>query len=246
MRRTSWPRAASRRPTWCAPAQASRPIRQGGRLARRSSSWPRASFWRQRILPCLSMPIRWKTFLPRSMPMVVTRSCRVLLVMGVVSAAFVVPAFPYPAGNTAGPCHYGVPVGADSSPDVLHVTTKRGDLSDGSVRHQGMRKASRSRGTIMLSIERLWNALALGGVLFALLATAGVVNLGDFPNWLHFIIAPTIPAVAAEGPGEAARVATTQPARVERQSLPESGQDPAEDDTLAAHVTVEAPTFSPT
>jgi len=98
----------------------------------------------------------------------------------------------------------------------------------------------------MLSIERLWNALALGGVLFALLATAGVVNLGDFPHWLHFIITPTIPAVAAEGPGEAARVATAQPARVERQSLPESGQDPAEDDTLAAHVTVEAPTFSPT
>jgi hypothetical protein len=62
-------------------------------------------------LPCLSMPIRWKLFLPRSMPMVVTRSCRVLLVMGVVSAAFVFPAFPYPAGNTAGPCHYGAFVG---------------------------------------------------------------------------------------------------------------------------------------
>src|SRR4051812_11273887 len=132
MRRTSWPRAASRRPTWCAPAQASRPIRQGGRLARRSSSWPRASFWRQRILPCLSMPIRWKLFLPRSMPMVVTRSCRVLLVMGVVSAAFAFPAFPYPAGNTAGPCHYDAHDGLLSVGDIeWHVGQRLPELTGG-------------------------------------------------------------------------------------------------------------------
>ena len=38
----------------------------------------------------------------------------------------------------------------------------------------------------MLSIERLWNALALGGVLSALLATAGVVNLGNLPHLPSF------------------------------------------------------------
>jgi hypothetical protein len=31
--------------------------------------------------------------------------------MGVVAAAFVFPAFSYPAGNTAGPCHYGARTG---------------------------------------------------------------------------------------------------------------------------------------
>jgi hypothetical protein len=38
----------------------------------------------------------------------------------------------------------------------------------------------------MLSIERLWNALALGGVLTAILATAGVVNLGNLPDLPSF------------------------------------------------------------
>jgi hypothetical protein len=52
----------------------------------------------------------------------VTRSCRVLLVMGVVSAAFVFPAFPYPAGNTAGPCHYGT-VGSELSPTAVAMGT---------------------------------------------------------------------------------------------------------------------------
>ena len=48
----------------------------------------------------------------------------------------------------------------------------------------------------MLSIERLWNALALGGVLSALLATAGVVNLGDLPRLPSFGVSPSGPALA--------------------------------------------------
>jgi hypothetical protein len=35
----------------------------------------------------------------------------------------------------------------------------------------------------MVRMERVWNALALGGVLGALMTTAGVVNLGNLPFW---------------------------------------------------------------
>jgi hypothetical protein len=56
------------RPHRCAPTQASMPIRHGGRLASRASSWPRDHFCRSTILPRRSWPTRWKEFLPISMP----------------------------------------------------------------------------------------------------------------------------------------------------------------------------------
>src|SRR5437868_14907224 len=44
------------------------PIRHGGRLASRASTWPRDHFCRSTILPRRSWPTRWKEFLPISMP----------------------------------------------------------------------------------------------------------------------------------------------------------------------------------
>src|ERR687897_3167150 len=46
------------------------PIGQEGRLARRCSTWPRESFWRRTMAPRASRPIRWKLFLPMSIPRV--------------------------------------------------------------------------------------------------------------------------------------------------------------------------------
>jgi hypothetical protein len=79
-------------------------------------------------------------------------------------------------------------------------------------------------------MERIWNALALGGVVGALLATAGVVNLGDLPSWPSFSMTPTTsPAVTAQGSEEAVRAAFTQPTPVEQATLPEH---PAADVTV--------------
>src|SRR5215510_15709834 len=44
------------------------PIRQGGRLASRASTWPRDHFCRSTIAPRLSWPTTWNEFLPISMP----------------------------------------------------------------------------------------------------------------------------------------------------------------------------------
>src|SRR3712207_4758869 len=46
------------------------PIRQEGILARRCSTCPRESFWRRTMAPRASRPIRWKLFLPMSVPRV--------------------------------------------------------------------------------------------------------------------------------------------------------------------------------
>src|SRR6516164_3323264 len=45
------------------------PIRHGGRLASRASTWPRDHFCRNTKAPRRSWPTRWNEFLPISMPM---------------------------------------------------------------------------------------------------------------------------------------------------------------------------------
>ena len=52
---------------------------------------------------------------------------------------------------------------------------------------EGMRK----RRAIMVRMERVWNTVAVGGVLGALLTTAGVVNLGNLPSWSSSASTPT-------------------------------------------------------
>jgi serine/threonine protein kinase len=49
-------------------AQASMPIRQGGILASRASTWPRDHFCRSAMAPRASWPTTWNEFLPISMP----------------------------------------------------------------------------------------------------------------------------------------------------------------------------------
>src|SRR5215468_5392315 len=44
------------------------PIRHGGRLASRASTWPRDHFCRSTRAPRRSWPTRWNEFLPISMP----------------------------------------------------------------------------------------------------------------------------------------------------------------------------------
>src|SRR5205814_8856548 len=44
------------------------PIRHGGRLASRASTWPRDHFWRSTSAPRRSWPTMWNEFLPISMP----------------------------------------------------------------------------------------------------------------------------------------------------------------------------------
>src|SRR5205085_9108931 len=48
------------------------PIRHGGRLASRASTWPRDHFCRSTRAPPRSWPTRWNEFLPISMPMMAT------------------------------------------------------------------------------------------------------------------------------------------------------------------------------
>src|SRR5580704_6471289 len=48
------------------------PIRHGGKLASRASTWPRDHFWRSTRAPRRSWPTMWNEFLPISMPITAT------------------------------------------------------------------------------------------------------------------------------------------------------------------------------
>jgi cytoskeletal protein RodZ len=85
----------------------------------------------------------------------------------------------------------------------------------------------------MVSVERIWNAVALGGVVLALLVTAGVISLGDLPSWIQSSKPPESPAQA-----EAAR----KTAEVKPQShQPPPSQSPA----APPAVTLAAPSSPP-
>src|SRR6266404_6512770 len=63
------------------------PIRQGGILASRASTWPRDHFCRSTMAPRASWPTTWNEFLPISMPITAIRGIGylrhgVLLVFG--------------------------------------------------------------------------------------------------------------------------------------------------------------------
>jgi hypothetical protein len=75
----------------------------------------------------------------------------------------------------------------------------------------------------MLSIERLWNALALGGVLSALLATAGVVNLGNLPHLPSFGLSLgglSLGGLSLGGAAETATLALPAPTQAAPQPFP--------------------------
>src|ERR1017187_246272 len=66
--RASWPSFWSPRLRWCAPTQASMPIRHGGIFENRASTSPRDHFCRSTMAPSSSRPTTWNEFLPISMP----------------------------------------------------------------------------------------------------------------------------------------------------------------------------------
>lgn len=70
--------------------------------------------------------------------------------------------------------------------------------------------------------QTVWNAVAVGGVASALLATAGVVNLGELPAWPSFSIAPASLAAAAPEPAGVVEAPLAKPAPVEQPLLPAS------------------------
>jgi hypothetical protein len=95
IRRTSWPSSVSRHARWCAPHDASRPIRAGGRLASQATSLGRVSRRLATTLPRPSMATTSHAVLPRSIPMV-------LICIGSSPASLVCPPGPYqaPQGRT--------------------------------------------------------------------------------------------------------------------------------------------------
>jgi hypothetical protein len=109
------------------------------------------------------------------------------------------------------------PAVAASCRSVLHSTAREGDPRNAGRVIEGMRK----RRAIMVRMERVWNAVALGGVLGALLTTAGVVNLGNLPSWSSSGPTPTGSLVVAAEPAEMPAVTLASVTPIEPQPLPE-------------------------
>ena len=73
----------------------------------------------------------------------------------------------------------------------------------------------------MVRMERVWNTVAVGGVLGALLTTAGVVNLGNLPSWSSSASTPTESLVVAAESAEMPAVSLASVTPGEQQPLPE-------------------------
>src|SRR5256885_13575540 len=92
------------------------PIRHGGRLASRASTWPRDHFWRSTRAPRRSWPTMWNEFLPISMPI----TAILLLSFSDMACSFVFGA----------PCQFGSLAGLEHGrtipfPDILGVVLHR-------------------------------------------------------------------------------------------------------------------------
>src|SRR5262245_30759750 len=81
------------------------PIRQGGRLTSLASSCPRDSLRRRMMAPRSLRPMRWKVFLPMSMPRTAMVSLDWRGMAGLLTAANP-RSTRGTAGSTAGPSHY--------------------------------------------------------------------------------------------------------------------------------------------
>src|SRR5438309_410452 len=82
------------------------PIRQGGTLASRASTWPRDHFCRSTMAPRASWPTTWNAFLPISMPIT---AIAVLGVRDMACSLSLAPLASFPCWrgrSTAGPSHY--------------------------------------------------------------------------------------------------------------------------------------------
>src|SRR5215831_13890679 len=109
------------------------PIRQGGMLASRVSTWPRDHFCRNTIAPRRSCPTTWNEFLPISMPITATVVSKVLAMACSLSLASL------PAQSLAGREHgrtipladmseFGATLGFYRLPLTIPVSPTRGVL----------------------------------------------------------------------------------------------------------------------
>src|SRR5580692_2537445 len=82
------------------------PIRQGGVLASRASTWPRDHFCRSTMAPRLSRPMTWKEFLPISMPATAIAVLSFEDIACSLSLAPLASVTCWRGRSTAGPFHY--------------------------------------------------------------------------------------------------------------------------------------------
>src|SRR5580704_3673397 len=82
------------------------PIRQGGVLASRASTWPRDHFCRGTMAPRLSRPMTWKEFLPISMPATAIAVLSFEDIACSLSLAPLASVTCWRGRSTAGPFHY--------------------------------------------------------------------------------------------------------------------------------------------
>src|SRR5207248_9135764 len=92
------------------------PIRHGGRLASRASTWPRDHFWRSTRAPRRSWPTMWNEFLPISMPI----TAILLLSFSDMACSFVFGA-PCQFGSLAGLEHGRTNPFSDLEPDLTFL-----------------------------------------------------------------------------------------------------------------------------
>jgi IS5 family transposase len=119
--------------------------------------------------------------------------------MGVVSAAFVVPAFPYPAGNTAGPCHYGACTRAERQPRRLRLHPRAEHEALEAARERLATKEGRRRygrragieGTISQGVRafglRRSRYRGLARTRLQHVATAAAIDLARLGDWFRAI-----------------------------------------------------------
>src|SRR6266849_10522167 len=108
---------------WCAPTQASMPIRHGGIFANRASTWPRDHFCRSTMAPRPSRPTTWNEFLPMSMPTkAILRASAMACSLSLVPRISITCCW---GGSTAGPSHYRTWPGNFA---VTHKTLPFGDV----------------------------------------------------------------------------------------------------------------------
>src|SRR4029077_16832929 len=88
------------------PTHASMPIRQGGVLASRASTWPRDHFCRSTMAPHLSRPMTWQEFLPISMPATAIAVLSFEDIACSLSLAPLASVTCWRGRSTAGPFHY--------------------------------------------------------------------------------------------------------------------------------------------
>src|SRR3954467_11151441 len=112
------------------------PIRQGGILASRASTWPRGHFCRSTMAPRASWPTTWNEFLPISMPITAIAVLGVLDMACSLSLAPLASFACWRGRSTAGPPHqrrqamYTPPAFKDEDVESIRATIRDARLAN--------------------------------------------------------------------------------------------------------------------